>query len=262
MYRPSASPSTAVSPFGIERFIIVNGTMSLEGAAPDSATTFWSDPVAVMAFESVTKQAFEAGIADPNSNHNTILNKDPEILAVKAVKVINPSEASIDITFQTTMRLFSDIVLEDRHFLVNVKFTPYWYANPEITYSYVSSVGIIYPTLFAEEEVYLQIDFGTAVSIPDPGPITASPTSRSTSSPTSSPSPAPSVALITERPSVSFPDDISWTRPPVVPDASTSGGDLAVSEDELSSGTVFSLRAVTSHLLLSALGGVALLLAF
>jgi len=169
---PSPSPvGSEPTTGGIEQFIVVNATMNFDGAAADSAITFWSDPEAVTAFESLTKQVFEAGIADPNSNHNTILNKDPELLAVNVVKVINPSTDSIVITFQTTMRLFSDIVLDDQNFLVNLKFGPYWYANPDLTFAYVSSVDIIYPTLFAEEEVYLQIEFGVAESIQDPTPL-------------------------------------------------------------------------------------------
>jgi hypothetical protein len=172
------------TPEGIEQYIIVNGTLEFSGVASDSSELFMSDPESVAVFEALTLATFVAGIADPNSDHNSILTTEPQVLGVQVVKVTNPSVSSLAVTFQTTMRLYSLVVLSDYNFLVNVKFGPYFTADPDRTFAYMVEIGSLFPTLFVEEESYLQIDFGVAKSIPEPLPsLTSPPTSKPSATP-------------------------------------------------------------------------------
>jgi hypothetical protein len=239
---PTSSPVVPEPAQGIEQYVIVNGTIEFSGVVADSSELFVSDPTSVAAFEALTLATFVAGIADPNSNQNSILTTDPQVLDVNVVKVTNPSVDSLAVTFQTTLRLYSYIVLTDYNFLVNVKFGPYFSADPDRSFAYVQDVVSVYPTLFVEEEIYFQIDFGTAKSIPEPPSM--APVDIATSQ-----VPSPTAAPVT----VAVDNGSSSSRPPTVPNSSTSGSDLTTDQDESqlsSAGAASRTRGASSSQLL------------
>lgn len=159
---------TNVEPVGVQQYIRVNATVEFMDVVSDSRTRFWRDPEKVTVFERLTQKTFEAGIADPLPNQNTLFNAPPEILSLQVNKVTNPSESSIAISFTTTMRIHVDAKLTDAQFLVDIKFGHYFYSDPDRSSDYLNDVTRLYPLMFAKDAGYFQINFETAKATRDP----------------------------------------------------------------------------------------------
>jgi hypothetical protein len=192
VYRHSPVAPT-VPAQGIEQFIAVNGTLIITGVAFDSTVIFLNDPEKIAAYEALTKQTFETGIANPDPDINLMFTAPPEILSLKLVEVTNPSTDSIAVTFQTTMRIYADAVLTEDDFLMAVKFGPYWYSDADRSFAYLFDLQTIFPAMFLEDGSF-QIGFAPARAIADP--TTPKPTPAPVPSPTQqpvAPTPAPIV---------------------------------------------------------------------
>jgi hypothetical protein len=247
------APVFVAPTLGIEQFIILNATIQFTGVDSDSVTIFMSEPQKIAAFEALTQQTFEAGIADTEPGHNSMLTVPPEILALKVMKVTSPETDQIAVTFQTTMRLYAETILTDQNFLVNIKFGPYFYSNPDRSFAYVVTIQSVYPNLFVVDEVYFQIDFGVAKSIDGSDLLSTTLTAAPSVAPftfrneveTEAPTAAPTAAPVT------FAVDTS-TRPPSEPNPSTTGEEVLKSDQEnsLSSGAVAPVMEVHGIVLL------------
>lgn len=176
-----AAPCSAV----VEQFVRFNATMDLSPVAPGSAATFINDPVAVASFETLTKTVFE-DLVQSRPDLNPLFVSTPDILTIKAHKA-NGRSGGLAVTFETSVKVFSESGLTDQNFLVDIKFAPYWYSGTLRILDYMSDLADQSPVVFGSVSGF-QIDFGT------PRTFTPGATATPVATPTVPPVVAPTIA--------------------------------------------------------------------